>query len=390
MEDLWSDQRTGHRDAARPLAARLRPRTLDEVVGQTALVGQGTLLRRLVAADRLTSIILAGPPGTGKTTIAEVIAAETGRRFERAHAAMVGVKDIRQILQGALARVETGGPGTILFLDEIHRFSRSQQDVLLHDVERGVIVLIGATTENPWFMVNPALVSRSTVFMLESLDADALSDLIRRAAADPRAFPGRTVTLDDEAVDLWAVRAGGDARRALTALEVAVVSSPGASVHITADLAAESIQSKALRHGGNPDEHYDLASAFIKSMRAGDEDGTLHWLARMLEGGEDPRFLARRIAIFAAEDVGVADPSAASLAAATWQIVERTGMPESRISLAHAAMHMCRAPKSREMIESIDAALSAVRSGATREIPMHLRDRNSSVRRAADAAKSST
>ncbi len=383
MSDLWGEQRAARRRAAEPLAARLRPRTLDEVVGQAGIVGPGTLLRRMIEADRLSSVILAGPPGTGKTTLAEVVAHETGRRFERAHAAMMGVKDVRRVLEGAIRRLEDDGRGTILFLDEIHRFSRSQQDVLLADVERGTIVLIGATTENPWFMVNPALVSRSTVFRLEPLSAEDVERLLRRAATDARAFPGRTVTIDEAAIAHWARACDGDARRALTALELAVLGTPGdpERVHVSEAMAVESIQAKALRHDAAGDEHYDLASAFIKSMRGGDPDAALHWLARMIEGGEDPRFIARRIAILASEDVGNADPRAITVAASAWQIVERVGMPEGRLALAQAAVYMATAPKSDACIRAIDAALADVREGRTIPVPMAIRDRRGTARR---------
>ena len=383
MGDLWGEQRAARRRAAEPLAARLRPRSLDEVVGQAAIVGPGTLLRRMIEADRLSSVILAGPPGTGKTTLAEVIAAETDRRFERGHAAMMGVKDVRRVLDDAVRRLEDEGRGTILFLDEIHRFSRSQQDVLLADVERGTIVLVGATTENPWFMVNAALVSRSTVLRLEPLSPDEIALLLRRAMADPRAFPGRTVTAEEAAIAHWARTCDGDARRALTALELAVLGTsddPG-RVHVTETMAAESIQAKALRHDAAGDEHYDLASAFIKSMRGGDPDAALHWLARMIEGGEDPRFIARRIAILASEDVGNADPRAITVAASAWQVVERVGMPEGRLALAQAAVYMATAPKSDACIRAIDAALADVREGRTVPVPMAIRDRRSTARR---------
>lgn len=383
MSDLWHDQRAARRATAEPLAARLRPRRLEDVVGQRHIVGPGTMLDRMIRADRLSSIILAGPPGTGKTSLAEVVAGETGRHFERAHAAMMGVKDIRRVIELATRRLEDDGGGTILFLDEIHRFSKSQQDVLLADVERGTIVLIGATTENPWFMVNPALISRSTVFKLESLTEEEVADLLRRSMVDPRAFPGRAISAEDAAIRHWARVSDGDARRALTALELAVLGSGDADgpVHITEAMAAESIQAKALRHDASGDEHYDLASAFIKSMRGSDPDATLHWLARMIEGGEDPRFIARRIAILASEDVGNADPRAITVAASAWQVVERVGMPEGRLALAQAAIYMATAPKSDACIRAIDAALEDVREGRTVPVPMAIRDRRGTARR---------
>jgi putative ATPase len=391
MSDLWHDQRAARRATAEPLAARLRPRRLEDVVGQRHIVGPGTMLDRMIRADRLSSIILAGPPGTGKTSLAEVVAGETGRHFERAHAAMMGVKDIRRVIELATRRLEDDGGGTILFLDEIHRFSKSQQDVLLADVERGTIVLIGATTENPWFMVNPALVSRSTVFTLESLSEDEIAELLRRSMVDPRAFPGRAITADDAAIRHWARVSDGDARRALTALELAVLGSgegdAAGPVHITEAMAAESIQAKALRHDASGDEHYDLASAFIKSMRGGDPDAALHWLARMIEGGEDPRFIARRIAILASEDIGNADPRAITVATSAWQVVERVGMPEGRLALAQAAIYMATAPKSDACIRAIDAALADVREGRTVPVPMAIRDRRGTARRSDPTAQ---
>lgn len=380
MSDLWSDQRAEHRDAVRPLPARLRPRTLDEVVGHGAILAEGGLLRRLVAADRVGSVILTGPPGTGKTTLAEVIGLETGRVMVRAHAAMVGVKEIRAILEASTARIESGGPGTILFLDEIHRFSKSQQDVLLPDVERGTITLVGATTENPWFAVNAALVSRSTVVALDPLEPEDIESLLRRAITDPRGFGDRSVNVDDDALAWWASAADGDARRALSALEVAVLAEPGpdtAPVHIDRDAAIRSMPTRALRHDADGDAHYDLASVFIKSMRAGEPDAATHWLAAMIAGGEDPRFIARRLVIFASEDVGPADPNALPLAMAAWHAVERVGMPEGRIPLAQAVRHCARAPKSRDAIDAIDAALADVREGRRRAMPEARLDRRS-------------
>ncbi|MFO0874300.1 MAG: replication-associated recombination protein A [Phycisphaerales bacterium] len=386
--DLWDETRAAHRRSAEPLAVRLRPRTLDEIVGQRRILGEGKLLRRMLDADRLTSIILHGPPGTGKTTLAEVIAAHTKAHFERANAAMIGVARIREILDGAARRLEEDGRRTILFLDEIHRFARNQQDVLLNDVERGLVVLIGATTENPYFAVNSALVSRSTVLRLEPLDEEEIAEVLRRAVADPRAFGARRVRLDDDAIAHWARTSDGDARRALTALEVAVLSrvaeetaggagaAADAPIHVTLAVAEDSIQRKALVHDPTGDGHYDLASALIKSMRGGDPDAAVHWLARMLEAGEDPRFIARRVAILASEDIGLADPRALEIAAAAWTITERVGMPECQLTLAEAVVYMCVAPKSNACARAIWSAMDEVREGRTIPVPMRIRDQN--------------
>jgi putative ATPase len=378
MSDLWATQRAARRDAAAPLAVRMRPRTLDDVVGQPTLLGAGSLLRRMLDADRLTSVIFAGPPGTGKTTLAEVIARDTGRHFERANAALIGVKEIRKVLDEATARREYDDHGTILFLDEIHRFARNQQDVLLNSVELGLITLIGATTENPTFALNSALNSRSTIFRLEPLEEADVLTLLRRALTDERGFADLDIAVDDAALTHWARLCDGDARRALTALEVAVLSQTdaGDNGRIAIDLACAeaSIQGKAVVYDGTGDEHYDVASAFIKSMRGGDADAAVYWLARMLEAGEDPRFIARRIAILASEDVGNADPAALGVAAAAWEITERVGMPECRHTLAHAAIYMACAPKSRACTDAIGAATEDVREGRTVPVPRRLRD----------------
>jgi putative ATPase len=385
--DLWNEQRAERRSAAAPLALRLRPRTLDEVAGQAHVIGAGRLLRRMLEADRLTSLIFWGPPGTGKTTLAEVIANLTGRHFERGNAALIGVKDVRRIMAEAQRRLEDSGRGTILFLDEIHRFSRNQQDVLLNDVEAGFITLIGATTENPYFTVNSALISRSTLFRLEPLSEEDVAALLRRAATDPRSFGGRTIDLHEEAIRHWARLSDGDARRALNALETAVLSQAaggdegggdaqelGAPIEIDLATAEESIQAKALVYDGAGDEHYDVISAFIKSMRGGDPDAAVYWLALMLESGEDPRFIARRIAILASEDIGNADPSALRVAHDAWALTERIGMPECQLTLGQAAVYMALAPKSNASALAIWGAMSDVREGRTIPVPKHLRD----------------
>jgi len=395
MDDLFAGQRRRALGAVEPLAARLRPRTLAEFVGQEHVLGEGKILRRMIDADAITSLILHGPPGTGKTTLAEVIAHATQRRFVRENAASVGVKRIREVIDDSVRSLEGGGPRTILFLDEIHRFTRSQQDVLLGDVERGVLTLIGATTENPLFACNAALVSRSTLIRLEPLSEEDVIALMRRAIADEERGLGRLdVRVEDEALRVWAVKCDGDARRALTALEVAVLSAPVgptagapeagrhrpeacATVVITQADAEESIQRKAAVYDRG-DAHYDCASALIKSIRGSDPDAAVYWVARMLEGGEDPRFIARRLAILASEDIGNADPRAITVAASTWDLVERIGMPEARITLGHCATYLAMAPKSNAAYLAIEQAMQDAREGRTVPVPLHLRDPNSS------------
>lgn len=404
MSDLWASRRDDARRGVEPVAVRVRPRTLDEVVGQSHLLGPGKLLRRMIEADAIMSLILHGPPGTGKTTLAGVIAGATNRRFVRENAASVGVKRIRELIDDADRNLGDTGRRTILFLDEIHRFTKAQQDVLLGDVERGLITLIGATTENPLFSVNSALISRSTLFRLESLTNEEIVEVVRRAAADPERafgekFAGWTITVTDEAGEVWAVKSEGDARRALTALEVAVrsgvssIRGPGASLGsslpgvepgpgsrqglvIDRQLAEDSIQEKVAVYGD--DGHYDAASAMIKSVRGSDPDAALYWIARMLDAGEDPRFIARRLAILASEDVGNADPRAVVIAQSCWDLVERIGMPEARITLGQCATYLACAPKSNAAYRAIDAALADVKSGRVLPVPMHLRDPNSS------------
>jgi putative ATPase len=376
----------------------MRPRTLDELFGQTHIVGPGKLLRRMIQADAITSNILHGPPGTGKTTLAEVIATHTKRRFVAENASSVGVKRIREIIEEATGAIERGGPRTILFLDEIHRFSRAQQDVLLGDVERGTITLIGATTENPLFAVNSALVSRSTLFRLDPLAPEEVVSLLKRAVSDEvRGYGRLPLRVTDEAYSVWAVKSDGDARRALTALEIAVLSSDDArraierarlgsgdgtardaipEVIIDRAVAEDSIQQKAAVYDPTGDEHYDTASAMIKSIRGSDPDAAVYWIARMLEGGEDPRFIARRLAILASEDIGNADPRAIMVAASAWELVERIGMPEARITLSQAAIYLAVAPKSNASYVAIEEAAGDVREGRTIPVPMHIKDGN--------------
>src|SRR5215218_6614532 len=393
--DLFGDVRKKNFQRVAPLAVRMRPRTLEEFVGQQHFLGPGKLLRRMLEADRLTSVIFYGPPGTGKTTLASLIATYTKSHFESVNAAAVGVKEVRQILDAAKERLANSGQRTVLFLDEIHRFNRAQQDILLGDVEAGLIILIGATTENPFFAVNSPLISRSQIFQFTPLTEDEIRSLIRRAITDEeRGFGKLRIDIDEEAINLWATMSDGDARRALMALEVAVLSlqrSMGVSpmpskdhgrdahataekIHITLDVAEQSIQRKAIVYDGTGDEHYDAASALIKSMRGSDPDAAVYWVARMLEAGEDPRFVARRIAILASEDIGNADPHAICVAAAAFDIVEKIGMPEAQITLGHAAIYMATAPKSNASYVAISDAMKDVKEGRTLPVPRHLRD----------------
>lgn len=386
MPDLWQDKREDQLRGAEPLAARMRPRTLDEFAGQSQFLGEGKMLRRMLEADQLTSVLFYGPPGTGKTTLAELIAGYTQRHFDRGNAAAVGVKDVRFVLDAARKRLEQDGRRTIFFLDEIHRFNRAQQDVLLGDVERGIITLIGATTENPFFAVNNALVSRSQIFQFEPLSEDDITALIRRAAADEeRGYGKLDLTIDEDAIAHWATICDGDARRALSALEIAVLSeqrnsadpSPKpqrqAPLHITLAVAEQSIQQKAMTYDRDGDSHHDAISAYIKSVRGSDPDAAIYWLARMLEGGEDPMFIARRIAILASEDIGNADPRAITVAASCYEIVHRIGLPEARITLAQATVYLATAPKSNASYMAINAAITDVKTGRTVPVPRHLR-----------------
>ena len=354
------------RDQA-PLAARLRPRTLNDIVGQSHLLGADGPLRRLIESDRLSSIILWGPPGTGKTTIAEVIATVTSREFVRLSAVTSGIKDVREVIDAARDRLGQNARRTIVFVDEIHRFNATQQDSLLPAVEAGLITLIGATTENPFFQVNAPLRSRSTLLRLEVLGDDDLSKLLERGAAVESA------TLAPEACALIVQRCGGDGRQALTSLEVAIALAK--DKHVSLAHAEAALSTSALRYGR--DDHYDVVSALIKSMRASDEQAALFWLARMIEAGDDPRFIARRLIVFASEDIGLADATALGVAIAAASAVEHVGLPEARYNLAHAVMHLARAPKSRGVVDAIDAAQAALLGGASIEVPQHLRDGSS-------------
>jgi len=382
--DLFQDSRRKNLERVAPLAVRMRPQTLDEFVGQQHFLGPGKLLRRTLEADRLSSVIFYGPPGTGKTALAQLIANYTRAHFEQANAGAVGVKEVRAILDQARDRLSHSGQRTVMFLDEIHRFNRAQQDILLADVENGLIILVGATTENPFFAVNPPLVSRSQIFQFVPLSEQDIGTLVYRAIADgKRGYGTLKVDIDPKAVDLWAVMCDGDARRALMALEVAVVSQARSqeaaaqtdnTIRITLDVAEQSIQRKAIVYDGTGDEHYDAASALIKSMRGSDPDAAVYWVAKMLQAGEDPRFIARRIAILASEDIGNADPNALLVAEAAYAIVERIGMPEAQLTLGQAAVYMATAPKSNACAVAIWGAMKDVKEGRTIPVPKHLRD----------------
>lgn len=401
--DLFQEVRRKNLGRVAPLAVRMRPRTLEEFAGQQHFLGPGKLLRRMLEADRLSSVIFYGPPGTGKTTLAQIIAQYTKCHFEQVNAASIGVKEVRLILEAAKDRLANSGQRTVLFLDELHRFNRSQQDILLPDVENGQIVLVGATTENPFFAVNSPLVSRSQIFQFGALSEEDIRALVQRAIADKEnGYGNLMIEIDPKALALWATMSDGDARRALGALEVAVLSqiansdeatkrqsnegemrpadssSPSipSSLLITLDVAEQSIQRKAIVYDGTGDEHYDAASALIKSMRGSDPDAAIYWVARMLEAGEDPRFIARRIAILASEDIGNADPQALVVAAAAYELVAKIGMPEAQLTLGQAAIYMATAPKSNASALAIWAAMKDVREGRTLPVPKHLRDKH--------------
>ena len=374
-DDLFAPAREANLRKAQPLAARMRPRDLDEFVGQEHFLGPGKLLRRLLLADRLGSLIFYGPPGSGKTALAHVIAGHTHCRFRPLNATASGTKEVRELLEEARKELEDTGRRTILFVDELHRFNRAQQDVLLPDVEEGRVILIGATTQNPFFAVNSPLLSRSQIFTFEPLGREAIKTLLRRALADPeRGLGSIPVHAAEDALDFLAEISDGDARKALGALEVGVLSSETTPVEFTRQVAEESIQRKALDYDATGDAHYDVASAFIKSMRGSDPDAAVYWLARMLESGEDPRFIARRMVILASEDVGNADPQALVLAAAALQAVEFVGLPECQLTLAQAVTYLACAPKSNAATLAIGRAREDVRSGRTLAVPKHLRD----------------
>ena len=381
MDDLFADaEREVKADASAPLASRMRPRSLDEFAGQEHILAPGKLLRRAIEADRLPSVIFSGPPGTGKTTLAQIIAAMTKAKFERLSGVESNVAEMRKVVVAATQRRRISGQKTILFVDEIHHFNKGQQDILLPDVESGNLRLIGATTYNPFFYVNSALVSRSQVFQLESLGLKELECLIDRALKDKERGLGNYPVKMEAAARLHLAKlSDGDARKCLNALEIGVLTTPADEkgvITFTLSVAEESIQTKAIVYDRAGDAHYDTISAFIKSMRASNEKDAVYWLAKMLHAGEDFRFIARRIVIFASEDVGLADAQALPLAIATQQAVEFVGMPEARIPLAHATVYMCRAPKNRDAYDSLGAATDEIEEEKTKRVPEKLKNKH--------------
>ena len=376
--DLFDYMRETSRETESPLAARLRPTKLEEVVGQQHIIGRDKLLYRAIKADKISSLIFYGPPGTGKTTLAKVIAGTTRSQFQQINATVAGKKDMEQVVKEAQDRQGMYGQKTILFIDEIHRFNKSQQDYLLPYVENGTVTLIGATTENPYFEVNGALLSRSMIFELKPLETADILELIRRAVCDTdRGMGAYDAVIDEDAAEFLAEMAGGDARRALNAVELGVMTTPRSTdekIHLTMDVVRECIQKRTARYDKKGDNHYDTISAFIKSMRGSDPDAAVYYLARMIEAGEDPVFIARRIMICAAEDVGNADPNAIVVAVNCSLACERIGMPESQIILAQAAEYVATAPKSNTAVESIAAARNTVQQTGSLPIPGYLQD----------------
>ena len=376
--DLFEYMRQQNMKDESPLASRLRPTTLDEVVGQQHIVGKDKLLYRAIKADKLSSIIFYGPPGTGKTTLAKVIANTTSAEFMQINATSAGKKDMEEVVAAAKNNQGMYGKKTILFIDEIHRFNKGQQDYLLPFVEDGTIILIGATTENPYFEVNPALLSRSVIFELKKLSTEDIRTLLLRAVNDTEKGMGSYhAQMDDDALEFLADMANGDARAALTAIELGILTtdrSEDGIIHITLDVASECIQKRVINYDKTGDNHYDTISAFIKSMRGSDPDAAVYYLARMLYAGEDVKFIARRIMILASEDIGNADPKALQVAVAAAQAVERLGMPEARIALAQAVTYMASAPKSNSAINAIDKAMRVVQETKTPPVPVHLQD----------------
>ena len=370
---LFEKSERAHIDAAKPLAARMRPQTLEEFAGQQHFLGPGKLLRKLVEADRIGSVLFFGPPGTGKTTLARILAKATKRNFAQLSAILHGVKDLREVLAKARDDLATGQGGTLLFIDEIHRFNKSQQDAMLADVEDGVVTLIGATTSNPFFAVNGALVSRSQVFQFEPLSPEDIESLLLRALADKeQGLGGKNISLHEEAMTFLCNVCDGDARKALSVLETAVISSE--SNQLTKEHIVDAMGTRAVQYDPTGDEHYDCASALIKSIRGSDPDAGLYWLARMLEGGEDIRFICRRLIILASEDIGNADPQALTLAVACSQACEQIGLPECQLTLSQTVTYMACAPKSNSATSAISLARKDVKENRILPVPRHLRD----------------
>ena len=376
--DLFEYMKQKNMKDESPLAARLRPRTLDEVVGQSHIIGKDKLLYRAIQADKISSVVFYGPPGTGKTTLAKVIANTTSADFMQINATVAGKKDMEEVIEKAKSNMAMYGKRTILFIDEIHRFNKSQQDYLLPFVEDGTIILIGATTENPYFEVNGALLSRSVIFELKPLEQEDIKELLRRAVYDnERGMGAYEAVIEDDALDFLAELSGGDARHALNAIELGIMTTPrgeDGKIHITLAVAQECIQKRTVRYDKTGDNHYDTISAFIKSMRGSDPDAAIYYLARMLYAGEDVKFIARRMMICASEDVGNADPMALNVAVSAAQAVERVGMPEAQIILSQAVAYIACAPKSNAACEAIFAARSVVEKTGNLPIPTHLQD----------------
>lgn len=372
---LFEQAESKNFDRAKPLAARMRPRNLNEFFGQKHFLAEGKLLWRLIKSNRLTSVLFYGPPGCGKTTLAQLLASETKSRYRQLNAVTSGVKELREVLQEAQSEVATGGRKTLLFIDEIHRFNKSQQDALLPDVENGIVILVGATTSNPFFAVNSALVSRSQVFQFEPLSSEEIREVLDAALKDPHRGLGKhEVVLHNEAAEFLAEVCDGDARRALNALEIGVLSSDEKPIEFTRELAEETIQRKAVQYDRDSDTHYDTASALIKSIRGSDVDASIYWLAKMLEGGEDIRFITRRLIISASEDIGNADPHALTIAVSAMQACEMIGLPECQLTLSQTVAYLACAPKSNAATVAIGEARADIREGRVQPVPTHLRD----------------